>query len=52
MTEKLYQEDSYPIIAICDEIGLARSSDYHQAAGSDDEQLEKAIKQVLTEFPT
>lgn len=52
MTEKLHWENSYPIAVICDVIGLARSSYYHQPACPDDEALKRAIPKVLAEFPT
>jgi putative transposase len=43
----------YPVRVVCDVLGCARSSYYHQATGQpEDAELKEAIKSVAAEWPT
>jgi len=48
----LSQEESYPIGAACDLIGLSRSTYYYQPVPSDESELEEAIDKVAGQYPT
>ena len=43
---------SYPVALVCDVLGCARSSYYHQAKPQDDTRLMDTIKAVVAEWPT
>lgn len=50
LAEALSQE--YPVKAVCEALGQARSTYYYQGKEQDDTQLRQAIEGVLLEFPT
>jgi hypothetical protein len=42
----------YPVTIVCETLGVARSSYYHEAAGRDDEELRQAVQQLAGRWPT
>ena len=52
MAKKLRQENGYPVTTLCKTLELARSSYYHSETVLDDEELLRAIRSILSVFPT
>lgn len=52
MAKKLHQENRYPVTMLCKMLELARSSYYHREAVLDDADLLRAIRGILSVFPT
>ena len=48
----LNQEESYPVGAACDLLGLSRSTYYYQPALADESDLEAAIDEIAGRYPT
>jgi transposase InsO family protein len=48
----LKREESYPLGAACQLLGLARSTCYYQPIQSDENELEGAIDEIAGQFPT
>ena len=48
----LHQEESYPVQAGCDLLGLAPSTYYYQPVLSDESELETAIEAIAGQYPT
>ena len=42
----------YPVSVVCETLGLARSSYYHQAARRDDGELRQAVRELSGRWPT
>jgi transposase InsO family protein len=42
----------YPVTIVCETLGVARSSYYHEAAGRDDEELRQALQELAGRWPT
>jgi len=42
----------YPVKVVCETLGVARSSYYHEAAGRDDEELRQALQELAGRWPT
>lgn len=45
-------QDPYPVARVCEVVGLARSSFYHEKKAPDEQELRRAIEAVVQEFPT
>ncbi len=52
MAKKLHQENRYPVTMLCKTLELARSSYYQREAVLNDAELLKAIRGILSVFPT
>jgi putative transposase len=42
----------YPVMIVCETLGVARSSYYHEAAGRDDQELRQALQELAGRWPT
>lgn len=51
MVAELHRTHSYPVSALCDVLGLPRSSYYYRPTERDDAALRQAIESVAVEFP-
>jgi len=49
---QLHQEEGFPVAALCQFLGVARSTYYYQAEAADDTLLRAAVATIVTEFPT
>ena len=52
MVAELHRTHSYPVSALCELLGLPRSSYYYRPTERDDAALRQAIESVAAEFPT
>ena len=52
MVAELHATHSYPVSALCELLGLPRSSYYYRPTARDDAALRQAIESVAAEFPT
>lgn len=52
MIAALHTEGGYPLTTLCQVLGLARSSFYHQPQGVPEADLETAIQTIQGQFPT
>ena len=52
MVAVLYQQEYYPVAALCELLGLSRSTYYYQTREADDSSLRAAMETIAAEFPT
>lgn len=48
----LSRREGYPVTAVCEVLGLPRSTYYHETQEPDDQCLREALEAVMREFPT
>ena len=44
--------EAYPVSVVCETLGVARSSYYHEAASRDDAELRQALQELAGQWPT
>jgi putative transposase len=44
--------EEYPVTAVCEMLGLARSSYYHEIERRDDDELRQAVEELSSQWPT